>query len=77
VPGAPPHVELLCYRGGTARTDTAANDVAATQIALAVADRAHLSALADAPPTDLGNGRCAALLRDPDGHRLWLHAPAT
>lgn len=77
VPGAPPHLELLCYRNGTTRTQTAVNDVAATQVAFAVADRATLVALADGPATDLGNGRCAALLRDPDGHRLWLHAPAT
>ena len=76
VSGAPPHLELLCYRNGTVRTPTAANDVAATQVAFAVADRATLDALAD-EVADLGNGRCAALLRDPDGHRLWLHAPAT
>ncbi len=77
VPGAPPHVELLCYRGRTARTGSTANDVAATQIAFAVRDRATLTALAGSGVADLGNGRCAALLHDPDGHRLWLHAPTT
>jgi catechol 2,3-dioxygenase-like lactoylglutathione lyase family enzyme len=77
---APPHVELLCYRGGTARTPTAANDVAATQIAFSVPNSGMLSALVDQLAAyllspgiiDLGNGTNAALLRDPDGHRLLL-----
>jgi catechol 2,3-dioxygenase-like lactoylglutathione lyase family enzyme len=78
--GAPPHVELLCYRGGTAQTPTAANDIAATQIAFAVADAETLSTLAEALAAhllspgvvDLGGGASAVLLRDPDGHRLLL-----
>jgi catechol 2,3-dioxygenase-like lactoylglutathione lyase family enzyme len=80
--GGPPHIELLCYRGGTARTPTAANDVAATQIAFAVADTGMLRRLVEAfrahllSPgiVELGNGVTAALLRDPDGHRLMLRA---
>ena len=76
---SPPHVELLCYRGGTARTPTAANDVAATQIAFAVTE-AEMSTLVEAFAAhlvspgivDLGSGASAALLRDPDGHRLLL-----
>jgi catechol 2,3-dioxygenase-like lactoylglutathione lyase family enzyme len=80
--GGPPHIELLCYRNGTTRTSTAANDVAATQIAFAVADADTLSRLVEALAghlvspgvIELGNGVRAALLRDPDGHRLLLRA---
>jgi catechol 2,3-dioxygenase-like lactoylglutathione lyase family enzyme/uncharacterized glyoxalase superfamily protein PhnB len=79
--GGPPPVELLCYRGGTAGTPTAVNDVAATQIAFAV-EAQTLSALVEALAAHLlspgiidlgGGGASAALLRDPDGHRLLLH----
>jgi len=78
----PPHIELLCYRGASARTRAAANDVAATQIAFEVADAGVLSRLVAAFATDLlspgivelGDGASGALLRDPDGHRLLLRA---
>jgi catechol 2,3-dioxygenase-like lactoylglutathione lyase family enzyme len=77
---APPHIELLCYRNGTAHTPTAANDIAATQITFAVANAEILSTLAEAMAAyllspgvvNLGGGASAVLLRDPDGHRLQL-----
>ena len=77
---APPHIELLGTRGAT-RTAAEANDVAATQIAIAVEDAAlprvveSLAAHLVSPGiVDLGSGGRAALLRDPDGHRLLMRS---
>jgi catechol 2,3-dioxygenase-like lactoylglutathione lyase family enzyme len=79
---SPPHVELLRYRGHSAGTATAAADVAATQLSLKVSDRESLARLVATVPehlqppgiVDLEDGGSAALLRDPDGHRLLLRA---
>ena len=83
--GAPPHVELLRYRGQTARTQTGTSDVAATQISFAVSDAESLARLVEMFPeqlvspgiVDLDGGGSAALLRDPDGHRLLLRASSS
>ncbi|MGX7706889.1 VOC family protein [Methylobacterium sp. Gmos1] len=80
--GRPPHIELLCYRGDLARPaiDLAVNDVAATRLVIAFADEAALAAACAAQAGQLASGGAVprpgggpdALLRDPDGHWLWL-----
>ncbi|TGD98378.1 VOC family protein [Methylobacterium nonmethylotrophicum] len=81
--GHPPHVELLCYRGDYPRaaSDLAANDVAATRLVLEMADGAALRAACAAHagrivsrPVPRPDGGADALLRDPDGHLVWLTA---
>lgn len=84
LPKAPlPHLELLCYREprrDRARLDLRSHDIAAMRIELEVPDIAATgAALAAAgcepvspPAVDLGGGRAAALLRDPDGHHLLI-----
>ncbi|GJD62508.1 VOC family protein [Methylobacterium frigidaeris] len=81
--GQPPHIELLCYRGDLPRpaSDLAVNDVAATRLVVAMTDS---DALAAACATHAGRlvsrgvvprpGGVDALLRDPDGHLVWLTA---
>jgi catechol 2,3-dioxygenase-like lactoylglutathione lyase family enzyme len=78
-----PHVELLCYRGRFDRGSALprANDVAATQLVLAVDNNATLQALCrqnqDAilsGPVRFEHGALRAMLRDPDGHLLCLEA---
>jgi catechol 2,3-dioxygenase-like lactoylglutathione lyase family enzyme len=82
--GHPPHVELLCYRGDHPRSpsDLAVNDVAATRLvvemtdgaALRAACAAHAGRLVAAGPVPRPDGGVDALLRDPDGHLVWLTA---
>ncbi|WP_187272618.1 VOC family protein [Methylobacterium sp. WL9] len=84
--GAPPHLELLCYRTEMDRAQTGmrAVDDVATRLVLAVTDAGTLSeaweSLAahrvSAEPVIWPDGRTEALLRDPDGHHLLLTAPA-
>lgn len=80
--GRPPHVELLCYRGDLPRpaSDLAVNDVAATRLVIAMEDERALTAACAAHAgrwvsggvvTRPGGG-ADALLRDPDGHLIWL-----
>ncbi|SFU33305.1 Catechol 2,3-dioxygenase [Methylobacterium sp. 174MFSha1.1] len=80
--GRPPHVELLCYRGDLPRptSDLAMNDVAATRLVIAMADEGALAAACAAHAGRLISGGVGpqpgggadALLRDPDGHLVWL-----
>jgi catechol 2,3-dioxygenase-like lactoylglutathione lyase family enzyme len=81
-----PHVELLCYRGGRTREWALPNinDVAATQLVLALDNHEMLQALCaqcfDAllsGPVRFENGAMRALVRDPDGHVLCLEAPSS
>ncbi|AWN52502.1 VOC family protein [Methylobacterium sp. 17Sr1-1] len=82
--GRPPHVELLCYRGGPSRpaSDLAVNDVAATRLVIAMADEevlaaacaAHAGRLVSGGGGPRPGGGADALLRDPDGHLVWLTA---
>ena len=82
--GRPPHVELLCYRGDFSRSvsDIAANDVAATRLVIAMTDgdsvaaacAAHAGRLLSRGPLSRPGGGVDALLRDPDGHLVWLTA---
>ncbi|AWB21288.1 glyoxalase [Methylobacterium currus] len=80
--GRPPHVELLCYRGDLPRpaSDLAVNDVAATRLAIAMRDAdavatacaAHAGRLVSGRTVPRSGGGAEALLRDPDGHLVWL-----
>lgn len=77
--GRPPHVELLCYRGAPAHkaSDLAVDDVAATRLVIAMSDggavRAACAAHAERLVPDGSAQRAGnVLLRDPDGHLLWL-----
>jgi catechol 2,3-dioxygenase-like lactoylglutathione lyase family enzyme len=65
-----PHLELLCYRSDAPRGAgaTAANDVAATRITVAV----DPAGSADDPSALVGGSTPQVLVRDPDGHRLHL-----
>ncbi|OAS24182.1 VOC family protein [Methylobacterium platani] len=78
--GRPPHVELLCYRGRPPQpaSDLAIDDVAATRLVIAMGDeaavRAACAAHAGRLVPDGPVARSGALLRDPDGHWLWLTA---
>jgi catechol 2,3-dioxygenase-like lactoylglutathione lyase family enzyme len=80
---APPHLELLCYRGGDTRAAVSAlcaNDIAATSLTLEAGAAAELiRALAAERPeaipfgaVDADDGTTAALALDPDGHRLLI-----
>lgn len=76
--GGPPHLELLGYRvpqGRSLQPPAAGNDLVADRLVLAVED---LPALLSGLPGDgylhRIDGREAAFLRDPSGHRLWLEA---
>ncbi|SEJ42909.1 VOC family protein [Frateuria terrea] len=76
--GGPPHLELLGYRvpqGRSLQPPAASNDLAADRLVLAVED---LPALLAGLPGDgylhQLDGRDAAFLRDPSGHRLLLQA---
>lgn len=81
----PPNLELLCYlppsAGRPAPPDGRNNDVAATRLVLeaqrgtepgGARDAAGSRSMVDDGPAALVNGHRAALLRDPDGHRLVL-----
>ena len=78
-----PHIELLCYRSVSER-ETAlpgTNDVAATRLVLEVRDD-EMDALCaqntDAllsGPVQFEQGALRAMLRDPDGHLLYLEVP--
>ncbi|MET7243315.1 VOC family protein [Methylobacterium sp. EM32] len=80
--GRPPHVELLCYRGDLPRpaSDLAVNDVAATRLVIAMPDEkalaaacaAHAGRLVSGGVGPRSDGGADALLRDPDGHLVWL-----
>lgn len=82
--GRPPHVELLCYRGDVSRpaSDLAPGDVAATRLVIAMTDAdgvaaacaAHAGRLVSRGPIPRPGGGVDALLRDPDGHCVWLTA---
>jgi catechol 2,3-dioxygenase-like lactoylglutathione lyase family enzyme len=76
-----PHLELLCYRDGADHPSPtlAKNDVAATRLFLEVRNGETLDALcaqnADAVlsrPVQVEAGVRRAMLRDPDGHLLYL-----
>jgi catechol 2,3-dioxygenase-like lactoylglutathione lyase family enzyme len=76
--GGPPHLELLGYRvpqGRSLQPPAASNDLVADRLVLAVED---LPALLAGLPGDgylyKLDGRYAAFLRDPSGHRLLLEA---
>ncbi|MBU6462413.1 MAG: glyoxalase [Bradyrhizobium sp.] len=80
-----PHVELLCYRGDFDRRVRAQDpdDVIASRLVLAVENRAilealctdHSAALLSGPASRAKDLHCA-LMRDPDGHLIWLEASA-
>lgn len=88
LPEAPrPNLELLRYRAPTARVGPvtfAGNDVAATRLEVEVADleaaigdlRAADAAFVSAGGVSLGDGRTAALARDPDGHHVLFRTAA-
>ncbi|MGE7416014.1 VOC family protein [Methylobacterium tarhaniae] len=81
--GRPPHVELLCYRGDHPRpaSSLAPDAIAATRLVIAMTDAealaaacaAHAGRLVSAGPVPRPGG-ADALLRDPDGHLVWLTA---
>jgi catechol 2,3-dioxygenase-like lactoylglutathione lyase family enzyme len=82
---APPHVELLCYRGEFDRRIPARNDndIAATRLVLSLESRATLDAICAtrsgallSPPGLREPGLYSAMLHDPDGHLVCLEAPA-
>ena len=82
---ATPHVELLCYRGEFDRGAPAPtlDDIAATRLVLKVENRSTLDAICagatGAPllgPEPHVDKTWRALLRDPDGHLIWLEAVA-
>lgn len=74
--GRPPHVELLCYRGVASRpaSDLGLDDIAATRLVIAMTDGEAVRTACAAHAGRLVSvaGRDDALLRDPDGHLLWL-----
>jgi catechol 2,3-dioxygenase-like lactoylglutathione lyase family enzyme len=81
--GAPPHLELLCYRSpashGALRAPPGIDDVAATRLTLETEDLASVALRlkeAGVPLMSSGvtplQGRPAVSVRDPDGHALWL-----
>ncbi|MGF3022416.1 VOC family protein [Methylobacterium aquaticum] len=82
--GRPPHVELLCYRGSPSRSAPAlaVNDIAATRLVIAMTDgdllaricALHAGHLLSPGPVPRPGGGSDAVLRDPDGHWLWLTA---
>jgi catechol 2,3-dioxygenase-like lactoylglutathione lyase family enzyme len=83
---ATPHVELLCYRGEFDRRASAPtlDDIAATRLVLKVENRATLGAICAGATSALlsgpgprGDDLDRALLRDPDGHLIWLEAAAS
>ncbi len=83
-PEVPPHVELLCYREVRCRRPRVSgiNDVAATQLVLAVSSVGALQTLHAqntgafvSGPVPFKDGVERAILRDPDGHLLRLEAP--
>ena len=78
-----PHIELLCYRSDSEREPAVlgTNDVAATQLVLAVRDD-EMDALCTqnvdtllSGPVRFEQGARRAMLRDPDGHLLCLEVP--
>lgn len=82
--GRPPHVELLCYRGAFSRSvsDLAPGDIAATRLVIAMSDgdsvaaacALHAGRLVAQGPVPRPGGGVDALMRDPDGHLVWLTA---
>ncbi|AWN46274.1 glyoxalase [Methylobacterium terrae] len=82
--GRPPHVELLCYRDAPPQpaSNLAVGDVAATRLVIAMMDEealraacaAHAERLVSPGPVPRTRGGADALLRDPDGHLVWLTA---
>jgi catechol 2,3-dioxygenase-like lactoylglutathione lyase family enzyme len=80
-----PHVELLCYRGEFDRRIPVRNDndIAATRLVLSLESRATLDAICATRSGALLSGPLlpeqdlyGAMLHDPDGHLIWLEAPA-
>lgn len=78
-----PHIELLCYRSDSEREPAVlgTNDVAATQLVLAVRND-EMDALCTqnvdtllSGPVRFEQGAVRAMLRDPDGHLLCLEVP--
>jgi catechol 2,3-dioxygenase-like lactoylglutathione lyase family enzyme len=77
---ATPHLELLCYRGNFDRRagTQAINDVTATRLVLTIETRSTLQAICAMHSNALLSGptMCedvyCALLRDPDGHLIFL-----
>jgi catechol 2,3-dioxygenase-like lactoylglutathione lyase family enzyme len=79
-----PGIEFLDYftppTGRPAARDARSNDLAQLELRLAVDDlsetvnRLHAAHVAFVSPdiVELGNGRHAAMVRDPDGHVVWL-----
>jgi catechol 2,3-dioxygenase-like lactoylglutathione lyase family enzyme len=82
---ATPHVELLCYRGEFDRhiQVQARNDITATRLVLTIESRAALDAICASASSarvsgpELQEDTYHALLHDPDGHLIWLEAPAS
>jgi catechol 2,3-dioxygenase-like lactoylglutathione lyase family enzyme len=79
-----PHVELLCYRGDFDRhMQQRINDIAATRLVFSVESRAvldvfvagHTDSLVT-DPVECGANAARVLLRDPDGHLIWLETEA-
>lgn len=74
---APPHLELLCYRSPAPSPSVrlSSNDVAATRLVLEVDDLPALIVRARAARVEFISREASgasALLRDPDGHALWV-----
>jgi len=72
---APPHLELLCYRATRRAPPAQSNDVAAMRLVIEVDDVPATAARLDQAGTlfmSPGVARGEALLRDPDGHALWI-----
>ena len=85
--GMPPHVELLGYQVGTRRPisgATKSNDIAATHFMFETSDIASVVEALTAQKASfvspgivtLGDESQAAMVLDPDGHRLVIHQPA-